>query len=485
MKKLTIISILPVLALTFIFLPVTAGAENLQKEYPPDDYMRGDIGVEVWVDNEDGIYYEGENITISFRADRDGYVAIYSVDTRGDVNLLYPVDSRDNGRVLGGEIYTIPGRYDDYNLVVSGPEGIEHIQAVASTELLDIPDWYGGASVNCDYYDDRDDFIEFINERYFNCRWGDCPRGFDQALIYVKAPRYYYKPVYIPHYWYDYPDYAVIYIDYPYGGEVYINGIFFGIAPLWIPRVVIGYQWFTIYDRYGYCWESRIYVQHNHTIYLDRSRVKTSRTTASRYKDVRKQAAKYDRAGFVKSGKRVKSVRADSYKKTGYSTKGSTGSYKSSGVSERSSGSYKSSKSSKKPSGEYKGSTSTQKSSGSYKSSSSSKKSSGGSKTSGSTGKSSGSYKSSGSSKESSGGSKSSSSPKKSTGDYKSSGSSKKGGGSQSSISGSKSSGSYKSSESSSRKSSTGSVVRASSGAKSSPGNSSAGHVSSGQGKKR
>ena len=186
-----------ILILVGLMVGVAAiSADNLQKEY--HNGPRDAVGIDIWVDNDDGIYYEGEKITIFFQADRDCYVAIYSIDTRGDVSLLYPSNSWDNGRVFGEEVYSIPARHDNYDLVVSGPEGIEYVEIVASVEPLDIPDWHDGASVNCDYNDDRDEFIEFINERYFDCRRDNCPRGFDQVLIYVKAPRYYYKPVYVP-----------------------------------------------------------------------------------------------------------------------------------------------------------------------------------------------------------------------------------------------------------------------------------------------
>ncbi len=444
MKRFSLITVM--MALLAFTAAASVSAENLVKEYNAD--RGGDVAIEIWVDNEDGIYYEGEDITIHFRADRDCYVAIYSIDTRGDVNLLFPGNPWEKGLITGGEVYSIPGRYEDYDLVVTGPEGIEYVQAVAAVDPLDIPDWYDGAPVDCDYYDDRDEFIEYINERYFNCRWEGCPRGFDQALIYVKVPRYYYKPVYVPSYWYDYPDYAMIYIDYPYGGEVYINGIFFGYAPLWIPRVIVGYHWFTIYDRYGYCWENRIYVNRSNTIYLDRSRVKTERTVASRYKDIRQQASKYDRTTLVKSDKRVKSVRADSFKKSGhkydswssskrsqssYSTRRPTSGSEKSTTSKRSPSSYGKGSSSSKADGSYRerGTSSDKRSSESYDKAGSSRKSSESyRKGSTSSGKSDPKVKSSGSSKKSSGGSKSSGSSSKSSGSYKSGGSSKKSSGS-------------------------------------------------------
>jgi hypothetical protein len=431
-------------------LPMMVAGENLVKEY-----KQGDLEIDVWVDNEDGIYYEGEDISIYFQADRDCHVIIYSIDTRGEVNLLYPSEPWDDGFVRGGEVYRIPDRVADYNLIVSGPEGIEHIQAVASMTEFDVPDWYDQAPSLSDYYDDREDFVDYLNDRYFNCRWDNCIRAFDYTSIYVKVSRYYYKPVYVPHHWYDYPNYSMVYIDYPYGAEIYIDGIYFGIAPLWIPRVIVGWHWFTIYDRYGYCWENRINVYHNHTVRLDRSRVKTNRTVVSRFKDVRQQSKKYARSSYVLSEEKVKSTRlkkdidqrgksrrgtwmkgergsftkrsSDAVKKGGQTRKGSRDTRSIHRSDPKKSGSKRST-----GSGTVRGPAGTKKSSGSkINQGGSTTKKSGGSKSSGSIKKSGGSKSSGGTKK--SGGTVKSGGSKKSGGSVKSGGSKKSGGGSRSS----------------------------------------------------
>lgn len=269
---------------------------------------QGRLDIDVWLDNDDGIYYEGENVTIFFRTSEDAFVAIYSLDTRGRVSMLFPAGPWDDGFVHAGDVYSIPSRGDDYELYVSGPEGIEYIQAIASPAKMNIPDWYDDG-FDCNYYEDREDCLNYINDRYFGANWGDGGQALDRTTIYVKSPHYYYRPVYTPRYWYDYPQYSMIYVDYPFGAEVYIDGIFFGIAPLWIPRVIIGWHWFTIYDRWGYCWEDHVHVYHNQPIRFDHSRVKTSRTVVSRYKDVRVQAKKYARTDYVLSDQRVKTTR--------------------------------------------------------------------------------------------------------------------------------------------------------------------------------
>lgn len=300
MKKMIQIILAVLLA-----MPIASKADNLVKESSLATSSVSDVGVKMWANNNDGIYYAGENITIYFQADRDCYVTVYSVDTRGEVSILYPVERWDDGYIRGGATYAIPDDHADYDLTVTGPEGIEHIVAVASAERPDIVGWYDKAPVECGTQDDRDEFINYVNQQYFGSGSDDF-QGQDRVLVYIKENHYYYKPVYVPQTWYDYPDYSVVYIDYPFGGEVYIDGIYFGIAPLWIPRVIIGYHWITVYDRYGYCWEDHIDIHHNNTLHLDRSRVRTSQTVVSRFKDVRSQAKQYTPTSYIKSEQRVR-----------------------------------------------------------------------------------------------------------------------------------------------------------------------------------
>lgn len=449
--------------MALLVLPTVAAADNLTREYKDPVVRSGAVNIELWVNNEDGIYYEGESITIYFRAERDAYVAIYSIDTQGDVSLLYPLDRFDNGFIRGGEIYSIPGEYNEYQLTVSGPEGIENLQAVASDAKLEIPNWFDGAPISCDYNDDRDDFIEYINDRYFNCVQQSCPRGFDHASIYIKVARHYYKPVYTPSSWYDYPDYSQVYIDYPYGAEIYLDGIYFGIAPLWIPQVYWGYHWFTIYDQYGYCWESNIYINDYNTFYFDRHNVNPSYSTVSRYKDIRHQAKKYTRSSYIKSDQRVKSVRESSFKSRGGDNSVS-GKYLKPGGNRKSVG---------KPGDRYKASGSKRTSDKYLKSNKSGRSGTSG-KSGRSSRKSSGSYKKSGTSKSNSSGTV----KKSGSGKRKSSGAVKKSTGSR------KSSGSYKSSGSSGKRSSGGVSSRRSGGSHNSK-SSSGGNKSRGGGKKR
>lgn len=243
------------------------------------------LDVEVWTNHTDNEFYEGDNIVLSFRANQDAFVAIYTVDSKGRVNLLFPSSLNGNHFVKGGETYRLPDYQDDFDFVVSGPEGVETIQIIASKERFPIPDWYPTSGI-IDDAEDRNDFMDYINSRYF-VRYDGQRFAFDRSSIYINEwEDDYYRPTYYP----SYPSWTVagnVYIDYPYGGSVYIDGIYWGVAPLYIPRIYVGWHTFTIYDSYGYCWENDWHVTRYNTVVLNRNIVRTSPNVRSKYKEVR------------------------------------------------------------------------------------------------------------------------------------------------------------------------------------------------------
>ncbi len=233
MKRTVILTALLALVLT----SVLAAQSTLRRTYR-------DLDVDVWTDRDDGSnYYEGDDITIYFRTSEDAYVTVYDLDTRGNVNLIFPPDPSDNHYVQGGEIYMIPESNADYTLSLEGPPGTEHIQMVASTEYFPVPDWRGPVSVYDDewgfkYEGENEEFIGRVNERYFS--GGEF--AYDHVNFYV-APKYYYEPAHSD----CSGDCGRVYIDYPDGCEVYVDGVFFGYAPLYVPGIYLGRHRVTVY----------------------------------------------------------------------------------------------------------------------------------------------------------------------------------------------------------------------------------------------
>ena len=243
------------------------------------------LDVEIWTNHSDNEFYEGENVVLNFSVNRDAFVAIYSIDSRGRVNLLFPNSPGDDNFLQGGVTYQMPDGGDDFDLVVSGPDGVENVQIIASRERFPIPDWYPTSGLVCDW-DDRLEYMDYVNGQYF-IRYDGQRFAFDRTALYINEwePEY-YRPIYYPRY----PSWTVcgnVYIDYPWGATVYINGIYWGVTPLYIPRIYVGWHTFTIYDYYGYCWEYPVHVTRYNTVILDRTVVVTSPAIVSKYKDVR------------------------------------------------------------------------------------------------------------------------------------------------------------------------------------------------------
>jgi hypothetical protein len=95
----------------------------------------------------------------------------------------------------------------------------------------------------------------------------------------------YFRPVYYP----TYPAWSVygnMYFDYPWGASIYIDGIYWGTSPLYVPRILVGWRTITVYDRYGYCWENYLHVNHYNTIILNQTVIRPRPNVVSKYKEV-------------------------------------------------------------------------------------------------------------------------------------------------------------------------------------------------------
>lgn len=115
------------------------GVAEKVRPVPNDPYHPGprpyprDVAVEIWTDRGEGARYcDGEPIRIYFRANRDAYVTVYDLDTRGRVSVLFPSGPYADNYVEGGRTYELGGY--GYHFEVEGPQGWEHLRAVASLD---------------------------------------------------------------------------------------------------------------------------------------------------------------------------------------------------------------------------------------------------------------------------------------------------------------------------------------------------------------
>jgi len=233
--------------------------------------------IDIWTNKGEGAtYYYGEDVAIYFRAERDCYMVVYDIDPSGNVNILFPTNYYNSPYVEGDRVYRIPDYYSDYTLEVSSRSGTEHIFAVASYDYINPPDFmqyidydYG----NPDYYEDgyfitkkrgdTDDFVHYVNDRIVNGPYS------------VSHTRFYVESTYRHHRHYRYWDYDPYYVgsvwvgcNYP-GSEIWIDGIYYGIAPILIPRLIFGQHWVWVYYGGYPCYQSYFYLSSSDRYYID------------------------------------------------------------------------------------------------------------------------------------------------------------------------------------------------------------------------
>ena len=89
------------------------------------------VNIELWVDKEEPIYHINEHLQVFFKTDVDCYVAVYDIEVGGEEYRLFPPDG-DDGWVMAGYVYELPGAGAEFDYLISGPPGVETIIACAS-----------------------------------------------------------------------------------------------------------------------------------------------------------------------------------------------------------------------------------------------------------------------------------------------------------------------------------------------------------------
>lgn len=92
--------------------------------------------VRVWPADGPHVLDRGQPLTILVQTSAPAFVAVLRIDTRGQVDLLFPVHPRDNGLIRSGRPVVVrQGRFDYWR--IDEPPGVAYVFAVASPEPLD------------------------------------------------------------------------------------------------------------------------------------------------------------------------------------------------------------------------------------------------------------------------------------------------------------------------------------------------------------
>ncbi len=218
---------------------------------------RADLEVYVWPDRGmDGVYYPGENINVNVEVTRDAFLILYNIDSRGHMRILFPSAPWEDNFVQAGDVISFPRSYDDYDWTIEGPAGTEYIQAIASEIPISLPEWpvylqsvNPGSRIAPEMRDfragsDRYHYIDVVNRNITGRYYDWCAT--DVATFQVRPfPRYQHSYDYDP-----WPDvfYGEVYIGWPIGSRIYVDNIYIGVAPCWVPRHYTGRRVITCYD---------------------------------------------------------------------------------------------------------------------------------------------------------------------------------------------------------------------------------------------
>jgi len=119
------------------------------KMYPENRYQVADsfdekgglverIPLAVWVNHEDAVYKDGDRLEVSVRPDVDAYVRIFYVQSDGMVCQIQPSSPGESSFLEAGVVYTVGGKDDDVELIVSDTTtGQETIKVFASTTPIE------------------------------------------------------------------------------------------------------------------------------------------------------------------------------------------------------------------------------------------------------------------------------------------------------------------------------------------------------------
>lgn len=92
--------------------------------------------IDLWTDKN--TFRLGDPIEFNFRSDKDCYLNIVDINSRGEVTLLFPNRFHQDNYIRAGRTYRIPDETYGFRLEVQPPIGRERIYAIASYHPMDI-----------------------------------------------------------------------------------------------------------------------------------------------------------------------------------------------------------------------------------------------------------------------------------------------------------------------------------------------------------
>lgn len=93
-----------------------------------------DFVLNIWVDRPE--YVINEKVITGVQSTRDCYLSLYNITPDGIVRQIFPNQFASDNLIRANLSYQIPDPADEFDFQVTGPTGIETIQAVCTTDNI-------------------------------------------------------------------------------------------------------------------------------------------------------------------------------------------------------------------------------------------------------------------------------------------------------------------------------------------------------------
>ncbi len=106
-----------------------AVVEKIRNDHAP-------FGVRVSVDHASGRYTIGDEMKVTVRSERDGYLYLLYVDADENVSCLFPNKIQSDNAIRAGSDVTVPASSSGFRLRIAPPAGTETLKAIVTLEPL-------------------------------------------------------------------------------------------------------------------------------------------------------------------------------------------------------------------------------------------------------------------------------------------------------------------------------------------------------------
>lgn len=147
----------------------------------------GELTVHAEVDRADGLYEQGDLLTLTVMTSEDAYVWVFDTGTSGKVHQLFPNRYDGNNFVRGGARRQVPEAGAEYDLVVSHPPGAELLTVVASTEnALPTADLIDDGAAAGPFYAMLGDAASLAKDLHLSLSRSEAPAAVAHRVVHVR-----------------------------------------------------------------------------------------------------------------------------------------------------------------------------------------------------------------------------------------------------------------------------------------------------------